>query len=690
MVNSEPQPGSDIEGMAKELRVFDYTTVQAFLQRDGVKSLLALVAVALLNLLMVAFLLRGPWSISTVIGGPADSPWVGEGFYTKEAGPDGVYRWAGATSTLRLPSVANSYLISVEASKGPLTQTQRLTILENGLPVTHFDLTPGFRTYSFYWRPSLPRQWFLLSGSLDLTLEAQARHVGSGDTRALAVVVHSFSASAVGGLSLAPFAWVLLTLFAAWLLFRSQVRGLFIFAALSTGLTLLYIFLTWRPLLPSSVWMPVPTLPSLATLALWGVALARWRPTTPPRAAIPVVLVGCLAIALLGSITVQWDLSGPDYAWHLNHGSTAERVFQAHDFYPFGFPLILWLGTTLFNNALFAGRLAAFIALSVAFGLTLAMAWRLSGARAALLVGLLLLASPVFLAYGAIASTDVIQLLPTSGVFALLLWNRELSRRRVFWAGVLLGVSYLARYQAMVFLPLVGAWLLFQPSLSARWRQSLRLKRWAFLYAALLFAGGFVAGSSPQWLLDVRDTGLPYHSRQYENIWQAAFGRTDAVVNASKDLEAADESAPSNGGLWDILSFDPYTLARHWAGNLRDFFANTIHLLFVWPIGLTILLAIALALMRGSEPRVYLLLLASLGYITVIALTWNKDRFYLPIIPLLAVLGAWFISGLGSRTITLWRWQLSLGDVAQALVLFWVLQHLGALESILPTYGTLQ
>ena len=265
----------------------------------------------------------------------------------------------------------------------------------------------------------------------------------------------------------------------------------------------------------------------------------------------------------------------------------------------------------------------------------------------------------------------------------------KLSRRRVFWAGVLLGVAYLARFQAVIFVPLVGAWLLFQPHLSARWRESQKLRRWAALYGALLFVGGFVVGSAPQWILDIRDTGLPYHSRQYENIWQAAFGRGDPVVRASQGLEALDESAVGNGGLWDIVSFDPYALVRHWAGNLRDFFGSTIHLLFVWPIGLGLLLAIALALIRGAEPRIQLLMLVSFGYIVVIALTWNKDRFYLPIIPLIAVLGAGFVNELNARTFSVWRWRASLGGVAQALLLFWVLQHLGALEGLLPTYGRL-
>jgi hypothetical protein len=582
--------------------------------------------------------------------------------------------------------------VTVQANTGPLPDPQWVSVKESGSTIASFAVISDTRNYSFYWEPSPALQWFRAGGGIELTLDVEARQLG-GDARPLGIALTAFSASSVGGVSLIPIVWSMLTLLGLWFLIRpADTRGWVLFVGISLGLTVIYLALSWSPLIADSPWLPLFVLPTTVTLIIWGLVLARWRPGTTWRSAFPALALVALLIALIATMTLQWSVKGPDFDWHASHGSSFDRVFRAHNFYPFGFPLILWLGREIAGDPLFAGRLAAFVAATAAFSLTLLIAHRILGPRGAVSAGLLMLASPVFLTYGVVASTDIIGIVPLAGALLLLTWNRDLVARRVFWAGVLLGIAYLARYQAIFFVPLVIIWLVVQPLRPPeQWIERLKsrvLRKGVFLYGTLLLIAGFLLGSAPQWILDIRDTGAPFNTRQYENIWQAAYARTDPVIPAGDGLENEDTS-PSRGGILDIVSFDPYTLVRHWAANLRFFFEQTMHELFIWPIGLLLLLALVLAFMQHTDPRIKLMLVLSLAYVPIIALTWNKDRFYLPIMPSIAVIGAWLISFLNERTLRLGRWQLSIGSAVQVLLVLWILQHLSSMESLLATHGNL-
>jgi hypothetical protein len=651
--------------------------------------LLGLVATLGVGMLLLTVLLRQPLSVTTEIGGRSDSPWLGTGFYSKEISTNGLYRWTNGLATIHLPATNAVYAVTIQASTGLITAPQQVFVEEHGRPIVNFEIGSDFRDYTFIWRPDGRRQWFRGDSSLDLTFNTETRDFAGGDQRPLGMVVKKLALHSAGGLALAPFGWLGLTILALWLLIRpAKRRAWLLFAALSLGLLLAYVGLAWRPLSTVSVWVPLMALPALATLSLWGLALARWQPAGGWRSALPALgLLGLLA-ALLISVTLQWYVEGPDYVWHVNHGSSLPSVFRAHDFYPLGFPLILWLGANLGGDPLFAGRLAALLSTVAVSGLTALLAWRMVGSRAAAISLLLLLASPVLLAYGIFASTDSVQLLPLTGAIVILLWNPQLSRRRVFWAGLVLGIAYLFRFQALMMLVLIGLWMVFQPlPAPQRWLNQPALRRAAFLFGFGLFFLGFVAGSAPQWVFDIRDHGRPFYSLQYENIWQAAYARTDPVAPAAVGLQL--NPPPADTGVLDIVAFDPYALFRHWFGNLQEFLSKTIHQLFIWPLGLLVMLAVALALGRSGNPRLALLVLLALSYVPIIALTWNKDRFYLPLVPLLAVLGAWLIETLRARPLHLGRLTLTPGTLAQVLLVIWVLRNLGALEALLPTYGRL-
>ncbi len=638
----------------------------------------------LLALLLLALLLAQPWQMHATVGGTQDSPWLGAGFYTKEHSENGLYRWTTGSAIVQLPEISSAYLVDLELSRGPLPAGGGAQLQDGARPVVTLPITATFRRYQVLWAPRPP--WFGADSQVALTIRSAAATIPGGDTRRLGVVMRQLGAAAIGGPSSAPLIWVGLGLLGLWGATRGLRHRGWWYGIGTVALVLIDGIVGWRLLGGASVWVPWLALPALLTLTLVGVALTRWNPDARWGRWLPLLLLGGLLVALLVTVTRQWSVEGPDFAWHLSHGDSLRTVFRAHEFYPFGFPLILWLGQQFAHNPLAAGRLAALLSTVGVWATTVTLAWRIGGPRMARWAGLLLLASPVFLGYGVLASTDSVQLLPLLLALLVVGWERRLTHRRLLLSGLLLGIAYLFRFQALLIVGLVSLWLLMQPPQLAVARAPLRLQAWAGRGLAIaLLVAGFVAGAAPQWVFDIRDTGRPFYSKQYENIWQAAYARTDAVTSADADLGQA--AIAGHTGLFDIVAFDPYTLGRHWLGNLHEFWSVTLHQLFVWPIGLLVVVALALILIRPADPRLQLAALIIGLYIPIIALTWNKDRFYLPLIPLAALLGAWVLPQLARAGVTIGGRRLRFGGLITVLLVVWVLQHLGALEQLLPVYG---
>ena len=646
----------------------------------------SLVSVVILTTILLFLGLHRPWYNRVTIGGRFDSPWLGSGFYTKEQATDGlIYRWMVEQAVIQVPAVQNSYVISLQASRGPIEQPQALTLRDNHKHLITIPVQKGFRVYSVFWQPDLQRSWFLNNNRHILTLQSPVTQLPGSDQRIFGTVFSGLGIASTQQPNIGAIWWAVLFVLGVWLLVQPRrPRQVFIASAAGFGGIICFLLLSWRPII-TSPWLPIIDLPAWLTLLIWGWVFARWSPGRWYVGAL--VLLGFVAI-LLFSVSRQWDVIGPDFLRHEVNSSSFRSVFQAHPFYPFGFPLILWLGLLGMNDPLAAGRIAAFISIVCVLGLVLILGRRLLGAKGALLAALIACASPVLLAFGVVASTDSVQLVPLTAAFVVLLWHPQLSGRTVWWSGVLFGVAYLFRFQALMMVVLVLPWLLLQPlEPGSRWQRFALLRRAGWAYGAAVLLAGFVVGSAPQWLLDIRDTGRPFWSKQYENIWTFAYNRTDGVIDAAQGLEGT--TAPDSTGLYDILAFDPYQLARHWSGNLHTFGNLTLHELFLWPFGILILVALVLLLLQRPEPRLMLCAYIVLVYVPIIALTANKDRFYLPLVPLVTMVAAWALLHLCEHSLKLGRWQINLGTVLQAAVFIWVLRHLGALEAILPTYGQL-
>lgn len=620
-----------------------------------------------------------PWGIAAIIGA-ADSALLGPGFYGKEVTENGMpYRWTGDKATIMLPWTRSAYLVTLRVDPG-ITTTQRLDLAERQHRLMGFDIQPGFRSYQVLWRPVSLLHAINGVGSLNLTLETPTRRISPDDARALGVVLSALRVRepARGFVSFMPLALVgLTTAMLALLLWPwNSSRRLALLAGSAGLIPLVYDLLIWHPPVGANyTWLPVLWLPWLVLLALTGLALLRMAARSTRGAALAIGAAALLCVGLLLWFRVWWYVDGPDYGWHLNHGGSWDRVFRAHEFYPFGFPLLLWLGQLWGGRDLLFGQTACLIATMTSFAATAALGWRLLGREQAFLAALLLLGSPIFIAYGVLASTDAMLAALTTLALLALCWAPRLRFAAVALAGFLLGMAYLFRYQALLLLGPTMIWLFNEriDDLPGRLRWLRRAGRFMPVVVLLL---GFLIGSAPQWLLDIRDTGRPFFTRQYFNIWLFAYRRDDPIPAASPLAE-----------LWYILSFDPSALWRHWMGNLRDVAMRTIHELLIWPIGLLALVGMADVVLARHDRRKALLVLWIALYALVVTLTFNKARFFLPALPPLIVLATVVFSRLRDRLIMAGGHWPIVYDALQVGMLGLALTHLLDAERELALYG---
>lgn len=637
----------------------------------------ALVALLIISLSATWLLASRPWRIDAVIGG-ADSAIVGTGFLTKELSPEGVpFRWTSGPAIINLPLIRSVYLVSFHVYT-PDNTLYPVTIKDRLLPIVTVPLQPSLRTYHVLWQSPPTYHWFELFAPRRIIIDAGARNVNPNDQRALGVALLNVQIQGLRAME-APVGLLVLmgvTLLAfSRLWWPLQGKKLMIFAGMALVLPFGYDLLVWHP--PTGhdyTWLPLAWLPGVAAAVALGMALAQVARGSTKAALVVggIMMIG--AIAILTSLQWHWSVEGPDYGWHLNHGGSWGRVFRAHPFYPFGLPLILWLGQLANDQTLLFGRLAGMAATILAIGATMLLVWRLIGSSYAWLGVILMLASPIVVAYGVLASTDA----PMAGFAALALlalaWREHPSIRQIALAGISLGLAYLFRFQAIVLLIPMLMWLCWQPAptlpVQAGWLH--RLGRFTGPFLLLV---GFLIASAPQWLLDIRDTGRPFATQQYVNIWLFAFDRYEAVPGTST-LEQ----------LWFILNFDPYRLWRHWLENIRQFGMETVHRLLIWPVGLLTLGGIALV-KEFQERRYLLLLLWIIIYTGIVTLTANKERFFLPILPACVVFViAWlakmndFIRSFGDR----WAF---LSVCIQAGLFYWMIIHVAMAEYELASYG---
>jgi len=155
---------------------------------------------------------------------------------------------------------------------------------------------------------------------------------------------------------------------------------------------------------------------------------------------------------------------------------------------------------------------------------------------------------------------------------------------------------------------------------------------------AIPFVLAWLVAALPQLLVNTADTGNPLYNQQAKNIWLAVY----ADIDYSRWNEAGEHIRLS-----DVVLADPARFFGNWGRNLKAFvatggedtseFGRAIGLrLLGFPANLLAFGGALLWLWRGTL-RQRLLLLAGALYIVGVAVGFALPRFFVPLVPILAL-----------------------------------------------------
>jgi 4-amino-4-deoxy-L-arabinose transferase-like glycosyltransferase len=228
---------------------------------------------------------------------------------------------------------------------------------------------------------------------------------------------------------------------------------------------------------------------------------------------------------------------------------------------------------------------------------------RLFGPGPALLAVPIILTSAVFATYAITAMTDVPFVLVCLIVMIAITSEGPHRLRTVILCGVLCGVAYLIRYNAV---------FLLVPGLAAALWYERRWSSRATLGAAYL--ASFLVTVAPWLWMNYTHHGSPFYSTNYEDVARA-FDITRSTPFTS---------------LADVLLHDPARFARRYVTNLGYTFFQTLGAgLALLPVGPLAAIGIGLCLARNRRRPVLLVLLAALSFLLVMSLThWERRYFF--------------------------------------------------------------
>jgi len=292
-----------------------------------------------------------------------------------------------------------------------------------------------------------------------------------------------------------------------------------------------------------------------------------------------------------------------------------------HGLYPLGYPLLLRLGRELGVDVL---RTA--FALSIFGGFlgllgTYWLVYRMTERRwLALLTELLQACMVFYLFYANLDATDMLASGLILCAFPLLLSEKR-RRAASFWAGLLVGLSYLIRYTAsMTVVPCVLFLLL--PFILRRDRQSLWI-------AGFFLLGAFI-GAFPQFLCSFLIKGTPFYNEQAHNLWFHLRGSSDYIY--------AWHEVPKDIGMLEVIRAQPRVFFTHWwqtflsywrtsEGYSVDGFLGTFAMAGFWFV---------LLYTRGDlKPKARTFFaIYTVGYIALLAMARLDRRFLITLMPL--------------------------------------------------------
>jgi len=325
------------------------------------------------------------------------------------------------------------------------------------------------------------------------------------------------------------------------------------------------------------------------------------------RKALPLALVlGALYVAAL-AYPVHRHVVGAFSDFYVRFAPDADRVaaaeFPRNTYNPPGYPVLLVLASPLTGDHFTTGKWMSLVAGGLTGVFVFVLFRRVFGPGPALIAVPIALTSAAFATYAITAMTDVPFVLVCLLAMIAITSSGPRRWRTAILSGVLCGVAYLIRYNA-VFLLVPGL-------VAALWGE----RKWPSRAGrGAVYLASFLVTVAPWLWMNYTHHGSPFYSTNYEDVARV-FGITRSTPFTS---------------LTDVVRHDPARFARGYASNLCYTFYQTLGAgLTLLPVGPLAAAGIGLSLVRERRRAVALVLLAMLSFLLVMSLThWEKRYFF--------------------------------------------------------------
>lgn len=335
----------------------------------------------------------------------------------------------------------------------------------------------------------------------------------------------------------------------------------------------------------------------------------------------------CLALVIgsfreVGTFGVETDFYA-HYAVEAKNLAAGRPYTYQHQ--PPGYPLLL-AGVWLVTGDLFtAGKIISAFAAALLGWITYLLGKTLFDSRIALASTVLLLVSIV--PYSFLAATDLLAAALILLTLYLLLRHQAPQGSTCFWVGILAGVSYLVRANAIFLIPSIAVSLFLLLASLHPWQRR-------FIRAGLFLCGAFVVIGL--WLiLNWQTNENPLASTAYLQVAAYFYHPTNGRWGTN-----LQEIAPRFDSLWEVFLHDPVRLLQEYC---KSAFSSNIRL-FRLEQGRSFYFAIAgFLLLLGDlrRRRVVFLAVCVSGYL-LLGLVVFFVRYYLFLFPLFFLLVAYF------------------------------------------------
>lgn len=221
-------------------------------------------------------------------------------------------------------------------------------------------------------------------------------------------------------------------------------------------------------------------------------------------------------------------------------------------------------------------------------------------------------------AYGALTDAPAIAL--QAGALYLLL--AKSGDRARFGSGVVTGLAFLTRYNAIALLP-VGVMATLTGGTG-----DVRRGR-----ALAAFAAGFLLPVAP-WVLYSLAHGGGFSFQLHHNIAYEVFARARGIPwdDYQRDLQ------PQFKSLWDVIARDPKAVASRMLFNVWDHLQRDGLQLLGWPVAMAAAIGALFTILDGTWRRLWPLALAAALLFATLVPVFYSERYSLAVLPYYAML----------------------------------------------------